>query len=303
MSAALVILPNFLLILCGTVLARRFDYGRAFWDNLEKLVYFVLFPALLFRSLMRANIDVATARDFVAAGIVVMLCGIALSAVPRWFRGIDLKVFAGGFQCGFRFNSYLGLAAVSALSGKDGVTLLAILIGFLVPMANIAAVYALTGHGGSGFWREIARNPLILSTGGGLVANLLGLRLPFVLDQTLELLGTAALPAGLLAVGAALRLDGSRTAPFAQGWWMTVKLLLLPLVAAVTAWQLRLTPLEATVLITWAALPTASSAYILAARMGADAKPVAAQITLQTLLSMVTLPLLVAGWIAWTARG
>jgi malonate transporter and related proteins len=298
-NTALVILPNFLLILCGAVLARRFDYGRAFWDTLEKLVYYVLFPALLFRSLMRANIDLVHARDYVLAGIAVMAIGIGLSAVPRLSRTLDPKQFAGCFQCGFRFNSYLGLAVIGAVAGKDGVTLLAILIGFLVPIANVASVYALSGQGGSSFLKEIVRNPLIIATAGGLIANLIGLRLPFVLDHTLELLGTAALPAGLLSVGAALRLDGTKVAPMAQAWWVTVKLLLLPLVAVGVAHVARLSPLEATALVSWACLPTASSAYILAARMGADARPVAAQITAQTLLSMVTLPLLLAVYVAF----
>lgn len=288
-----------MLILCGTALARRFGYSRAFWDTLEKLVYYVLFPALLFRSLMRADINLQSAGDYVLAGVCTMAAGLALSAVPRFFRGVSAPLFAGCFQCGFRFNSYLGLAVVGVVSGNAGITLLAILIGFLVPIANIASVLALSSHGGSGFWREIVRNPLILSTGGGLIANLIGLKLPFVIDNTLELLGTAALPAGLLAVGAALKLAGTKEAPMAQGWWIATKLLLLPAAALVIAQIFKLSTPERVALIIWAALPTASSAYILAARMGVDPKPVAAQITLQTVISMVTIPVI----LAWVVAG
>jgi malonate transporter and related proteins len=301
LSTALVILPNFLLILCGTALARRFGYSRVFWETLEKLVYYVLFPALLFRTLMRADINLATTRNYVFAGAMVMLAGIALSALGRFLPRVSAPLFAGCFQCGFRFNSYLGLAVVGAVSGKEGVTLLAILMGFLVPVANIASVVALSKHAG-GFWREIIRNPLIISTASGLAANLVGLKLPFVIDNTLELLGVAALPAGLLSVGAALKLTSTREAPLAQAWWLSVKLLLLPVVAFAVAQWLKLNSVQTLALIAWAALPTASSAYILAARMGVDPKPVAAQITLQTLLSMVTIPLLLAALAAYVAR-
>ena len=57
MNTALLILPSFMLILIGLALARAFDYGRDFWEGLEKLVYFVLFPALLFRSIAVSAID------------------------------------------------------------------------------------------------------------------------------------------------------------------------------------------------------------------------------------------------------
>ncbi|MGZ5039031.1 MAG: hypothetical protein ACXWAW_19600, partial [Usitatibacter sp.] len=67
MQTALLILPNFVLIVIGLALARRFDFGRDFWAGLEKLVYYVLFPALLFRSLAIARIDFAAAGPLIAA--------------------------------------------------------------------------------------------------------------------------------------------------------------------------------------------------------------------------------------------
>jgi hypothetical protein len=95
-------------------------------------------------------------------------------------------------------------------------------------------------------------------------------------------------------VGAALKLTASRASSVAQSWWIATKLMLLPAVALGIGYAFKLSAAEALALIVWAALPTASSAYILAARMGVDPEPVAAQITLQTLLSMVTIPVILA---------
>ena len=82
MQTALLILPNFVLILIGLVLARRFDFGRDFWDGLEKLVYYVLFPALLFRSLALAQIDFAATGMLVIAALLFTLAGFVLSLAP-----------------------------------------------------------------------------------------------------------------------------------------------------------------------------------------------------------------------------
>jgi predicted permease len=72
----------------------------------------------------------------------------------------------------------------------------------------------------------------------------------------------------------------------------------LPLVALVVGAQVGLTGLNYQIVVLFAALPTASSAYILAMRMGGDGKSVAWLISATTLGSMLTLPL----WAAWLAR-
>jgi predicted permease len=118
--------------------------------------------------------------------------------------------------------------------------------------------------------------------------------MPGFLDQTLQLLGSSALPAGLLAVGAALRVERGRASPAAHAWWLGVKLLATPLAAWACVRLLGLTGIEAGVLILFAALPTASSAYILAVRMGGDGPSVATQITVGTVASMATIPLWMA---------
>ncbi len=294
MQTALLILPNFVLILVGLALARGFDYGRGFWEGLEKLVYFVLFPALLLRSLAVSSLDMASVGKVVACGWAIMLLGMALGWLARPLFRVEPRVAASCFQCAFRFNTYIGLAVAGSVFGSPGVAMAALLFGSLIPLANLGAVWMLAAQSRTSLWIELARNPLVMSTLAGFAWNLSGLGMPGFLDQTLNLLGQSALPAGLLAVGAALRIERGQAGVGAHAWWLGVKLAALPLAAWACLKLTGLTGVEAGVLLLWAALPTASSAYILAVRMGGDGPSVATQITVGTLVSMATIPLWVA---------
>lgn len=299
MDAALAIVPNFLLIAIGFVLSRRFDYGRGFWEGLEKLVYYVLFPALLFRTLATAHIDFAKAGVVIGAAIAFTGAGMVLALPARRLFNLEKMLAASCFQCAFRFNTYVGLAIAGSLLGADGLALAALVMGVMIPVVNVASVAMLASGSGRGIGTELARNPLLLSTLAGFLWNALGLGMPAFADQTLNLLAQTSLPAGLLSVGAALRIERGQGPVAAHAYWLGVKLVAVPAIAFGLARALALPPLEATVLILAAALPTASSAYILAVRMGGPGGAVATQITAGTVLAMVTLPL----WIAAAGFG
>jgi malonate transporter len=219
---ALALLPDFALILLGFGLRRTMRLGEHFWSGLEKLIYFVLFPALLFHAIARTRIDFAAAAPFALSGVAAMGGGMLLGlllrplfdARPTSAAGPRGMVFASRFQCAFRFNSYIGLAVAGKLHGEAGIAAMGILIGAMVPIANLASVWMLARHGQLGVLREIARNPLILATLAGLLFNLGGAALPEVAGQFLARLSEASIALGLLAVGAALkRAPGVRGAP------------------------------------------------------------------------------------------
>ncbi|HET7729777.1 MAG TPA: AEC family transporter [Usitatibacter sp.] len=290
MSAALLILPNFVLILVGLALARRFDYGREFWEGVEKLVYYVLFPALLFRSLATARIDFAQAGMLVAVAWAFTAAGFGLALLARPLFGLERALHATGSQCGYRFNTYIGLAVAGSLFGAPGVALAALVLGVMIPLANFGAVAVLASHSERGLLAELARHPLVLSTLAGFAWNAAGWGLPGFADQTLGLLGQTALPAGLLSVGAAMRIEPGQGPVRAHVWWLAVKLAAVPAVAWALTRALGIRGMEAQVLVLCAALPTATNAYILAVRMTGDGRAVATQVTVGTVLSMATLP-------------
>jgi malonate transporter and related proteins len=198
-------------------------------------------------------------------------------------------------QTAFRYNSYIGLALVQSLVGSRGVALLALIIAVCVPLANMFAVYALARHAQRGLLRELAGNPLIVATVGGLATNLLGWQLPELLSTSLlGRLASGGLALGLLCIGAGLTLESVQAPRRVLVYFSAVKLLAFPALALGLMHFTGLRGAEAQAVLIFAALPTASTAYVLAARMGGTPAPVAFIITKQTLLSVITLPLWVS---------
>ena len=294
-AVALALLPDFALILLGAGLRRVLHLGDHFWNGLEKLVYYVLFPALLFSGLVKTRIDWAAAAPMIGVAAGAMWTGMLLGLGARLWP-ISAISFASQYQCAFRFNSYIGLAVAGTLYGVSGIAAMGIVVGLMVPQANTAAVWMLARHGETGVWRELARNPLILATLAGVAANLAGFEPPAVLLHLLGRLAEAAIALGLLAVGAGLRMGGVGGAAThaVAGYLLAVKLVAVPAAALLLIRCFGLTGIHADIALIFAALPTSSSAYILAQRMGGDGARVAWLISASTLLGMLSLPL----WLA-----
>jgi malonate transporter and related proteins len=291
---AQLLFPDFSLILCGYLICRFTALNRPLWQQVESLVYFFLFPVLLFHSIMKSPIDLNAASSLIGAGLALGVSAIALSySLPYWpvlGRHLDKRDHAASAQVGFRFNSFIALALADRLAGPEGLLMISMLIGVCVPLFNIGAVWPMARHANTGFLRELVRNPLIIATLSGLIANLLGLRIPLWLDPSVSRIGAASLALGLMAAGAGMQLDTLRHGKLLGMSVLMVKHLLLPLVALGMSHLFQLNPVQTTVLLAFSALPTASTCYVLAARMGYNGPYVAGLVTLSTLSGMWSLP-------------
>lgn len=291
------LVPVFLLILAGWGM-RRWDFpGDAFWRPAERLTYYVLFPALLVRSLAAAPFAELPVGTMAAA----LLGGLLGTAIAALVGGRLLRLDGGGFgalfQGSVRFNTYLGLAAAAGLYGARGLILAGLAIALLIPLINVLCVAVLSrcnpaieAHWGR-VAGAVARNPLILACLLGLALNFAGLRLPVMVDESLAILARAALPLGLLAVGAGLELRGTTGSLPALLTASALKLLLFPLLSLGISLWIGLDALAAGVVVLFSALPGATSAYILARQLGSDYRLTAAILTVETGLSLFTLPL------------
>ncbi len=295
MNTALLLLPDFALILLGLAIRRWMHLGDHFWTGVEKLVYFILFPALLVNAILRTQIDLAAALPLLLTAFATMLGGMFLGWMPRPFVGLSPLAYASVFQCAYRFNAYIALAVAGMLFGTPGIATMGLILGAAVPLANLVSVWMLARHGESSVLREILRNPLIWATLSGLLLNLSGVVASPPLQAFLGRLADASIALGLIAVGAALRLDGAAGMRVLSIWLLLVKLLALPVVAIWAGRYAGLSGLNFQIVVLFAALPTASSAYILAMRMGGDGRSVAWLISASTLASMLTLPF----WADW----
>lgn len=294
MYYAQLLFPDFSLIVIGYLLCRHTALNRPVWQAVEGLVYYFLFPVLLFQSIVRTPLDLQAASGLMGAGLALGITGIALAYalphVPLLGRWIDRRDHAASAQVAFRFNSFIGLALAERLLGAQGLQLIAVLIGVCVPLFNVGAVWPMTRHAQRGFMGEIVRNPLIIATASGLVANLLGFSIPEFLAPTVTRIGAASIALGLMAAGAGMQFQSLARGKLLGASVLTIRHLLSPVIAWLLARAFRLGAAETTILLTFAALPTASSCYVLAARMGYNGPYVAGLVTLSTLLGVVSLP-------------
>ena len=294
MNYAQLLFPDFSLIICGYLVCRYTALNRTVWQQVESLVYYFLFPVLLFHSIVKSPLDLVAASSLISAGLLMGLAGIAMAyALPHlpWLgKRIDKREHAASAQVAFRFNSFIALALADRLAGSEGLLLISVLIGVCVPMLNMAAVWPMARHSQTGFVRELLRNPLILATAAGLAANLLGFSMPVWLEPAVTRIGAASLALGLMAAGAGMQFSHLSQAKTLAISVLSIRHLLTPVVGWGLAKLMGLSPTQSAILLAFSALPAASSAYVLAARMGYNGGYVAGLVTLSTMLGVVSLP-------------
>lgn len=291
---AQLLFPDFSLILLGYLLCRFTPLNRPVWQGAEALVYYLLFPVLLFHSIVKSPLDWAATSSLIAAGVSSGLVGIALAYSLPWWPGLRGKVqtrdHASSAQIAFRFNSFIGLALADRLGGTQGLFFISVLIGFCVPMFNIAAVWPMARESKQSFVGQMVRNPLIVATVCGLSANLLGFRMPAWLEPPVSRIGSASIALGLMSAGAGMQLGLLSHAKRLSAAVLALRHLIQPLVALAAIHVFGLQAEQALILLLFSALPTASTCYVLAARMGYNGPYVAGLVTLSTLLGMLSLP-------------
>ena len=204
------ILPIFVLIVLGNVLRRGGIPSIEFWNLNDKLVYWVLFPSLLFFKTSTTEL----AGGFLGPLAAAILTGLAAALIVSLGLGLAFGVSrpqaTSILQGAARHNTFLALAISERLFGLEGLAVAALCTAVLIPPTNVLVISLmniLLRHGGpGGLWapvaRDLARNPLILSVGLGIGVNFADIgQIPVIHDAT-EMLGRAALPIVLLAVGA-----------------------------------------------------------------------------------------------------
>lgn len=293
----LALIPVAALIIGGSGLRRLPGFTNPeFWSGAEKLAYYVLLPVLLFSSVAEVSIaHVPLGRlavSLVGPTIIVSILIIGL----RRFAARDLPSFTSVLQGGIRFNTYIGLSVSASLFGAEGSAVAAIVAAVLVPTVNIVSSlgfeFLRTGPSSvAGILRVVVTNPLVIGCVAGGLWNLTGAQVPTVVDSVLSPLAAAALPIGLLCVGAGLRRFPLR-AHFAAMVNSTVsKLIVLPAVTLFALVLLEVPTTPGLVAMIFQSIATASSGYVMARQLGGNSELMAALIATQTVLMLVTLPL------------
>lgn len=292
------IAPIFLMIVLGHALRRGGIPNTEFWNLNDKLVYWVLMPALLFYKTSTITLSL----EFIGSYASVLVGAFAAAAVVGTglakLAGLPNPVASSILQGSARHNTFVALAIAERVYGTEGLAVAALATSILIPVTNVTMVAAMVSMhrqpGATGYvkpiLRDLGRNPLLLSVLLGLGVNLSGIGTIPVLHETLGILGAAALPIVLMCVGANIRLQGMQTSALPVALSIIGKMIVFPVMIVVLSQLLGLTTLEMTVALLFGAAPTASSAYTLARQLGGDAPLMAAIVTIQTGLSFLTLP-------------
>jgi len=291
--------PILVLILIGYGLKRSQFLPDDAWSGMEKLTYFILFPALLVRTLGNQSLAGAPwpAMLLVVMGAVILAAAL-LIAWQQLGTSVNGATFTSIFQGGVRFNTYIALAVAQAFFGADGLALGAVTAGFMIVLINLLCISAFaiwgtrSGKGLKPIIRDVIGNPLILACAAGWFLSLSGIGVPGIAEDILEIIGRAALPFGLLAVGAALKPETVRghIGPILIS--SIIQFGLKPATAALLIAITGLTDVPAGALIICFMVPTAPSAYILARQLGGDTATMASIITFQTLLAFMVMPVI-----------
>lgn len=304
------ITPIILLIVLGHILYRSHYFEMDFWQKCDALNYYLFLPALILNKL--AHLDFATVAWLPLLGFLAVFFVVVapLSYVLNRCFGGGAKQLSSVYQGLSRFNSYLFYALLLELWGSESLALGIVLSGFVIPIGNVFAIasfFVMQEEGESATqrqkfpWGKIAyallKNPLIICVLLGFLLNLMPVLLPPVLDDLLELLARPALPLALLSIGAMLRLR--LLADYWRGGLIKLllascvgRLILLPMLIAPCLYLIGFDTAWKQVLLVFVALPTATSSFILSRQMKGDVELMVAIISLQTLLSMLSLPLI-----------
>lgn len=298
------LVPVFLVIMAGWLARVTGFVEERHWPGLERVTYVIFFPAIIILTLARADLSQVPVFGMGGAMIGSILIVAAALVAARGFLQSRLRIdgpaFTSLFQGCTRWNTFVGLAVAGAMFGDRGLALMAVAVAAMIPLLNVLAIGVLVRYATGApqtpatILRTIVVNPFIWSSLTGIALNVSGLQLPGLAVDFIAILGDAALAAGLLVVGAGL--DMRRlAAPRAAHWLsLAIKLAALPVIAVAIARAAGVGGDDLVIVAIATTVPTASGGYILAKQMGGDAPLMAEIITIQTLLAMVTMPLMIA---------
>lgn len=293
------IIPVLILMGLGIFLRHKTLRAPEFWTGLDHLVYFILTPALFVSTIAQTPLDSVSIGGLtlsVGAPIVVAALLMVMLRKPLRASGPEL---GSAIQGTIRINTYIGLIVANSLAGAEGMGLFAISCAIVVPLVNVISVVGFTMYGANNTRIRVSTtvlsvlgNPMILGCLIGIGLSLAPFALPEFATATLDLLANGALVTGTLTVGAALRWQGSFHQFGIIAVASVVKLVLLPLAAAWIGMTVGLTALPLSIAILVTATPPAPSSYVLARKMGGDSTLMASITGVQTIIAMVTLPVL-----------
>ncbi len=305
LTIANALIPVMVIILLGVFLKRIALFSDETWSGFGNLCYFVLFPALLIKTLATAEVESGFLFDYIimvmSVILIMSLCLLLVRPLLVSRYGISGGSYSSFFQGVTRWHGFVALSIVGILFGDEGVAYMAIIMAVIIPPLNVINVLVLVkyAHGSANMRSVIGKvisNPFILACAVGVALNVLGIELPEPVFQVLSIIGGGALGLSLFTVGAGLRFSAVRDNFELIGVTTVLRLLGMPALMFFAGWLFGIDGMPLVVAVIAASVPTATAAYVLAKQMGGDDVLMANLITVQVAVAGFTLPVMI--WLA-----
>lgn len=297
-NTILSVLPIFTLILTGYFLKQKFMKNNSFWKDAEKLTYYVLFPILLILKLSKSDFNSMNINLPVGIIILATVIVASLTFLSKWLFKIESPIFTSIFQGSTRYNSYVFLGMSASLFGETGLALCGIFIAYMIIFTNILSVVVLNHYSPGekksllSVLKKIVKNPLIIGSLAGVFLNFVNIEISGTIKDFMTILGGAASPLSLMAVGAGLTFSMNTERINAIAISSLLKLIALPVITIFLMRAFSMSGDATNIAVLYACLPCAGNSYILARQMGGDSKVMASIITFTTIGMGVTAPVI-----------
>ena len=297
-------LPIFLITVLGSIIKNKWLTSEEFWRGIEKLSYFILFPAMILNYVSTADLSITSIIKLVVALIIsTMFVSLGLVIYQRKYN-IDKVQFTSIFQGSIRYSNYIFFGVSAPLLGPNGLAVVAVISSYMIIFTNILSVMifayyipntSVTNNIKTNFIlmvKLVVRNPLIIASLVGFVFNYLHFELHLSLKKALDSLSNAALAIGMLNVGAGLNFTIRQELLLNVMFASFVKLVVLPLVSVIVLKLMSIDGINRSVGILYSCLPSASTAYMMSRQLGGDPDSMASIITFTTFFSVITISII-----------
>lgn len=296
-------LPIFLITLLGSLIKRKWLTSEEFWRGLEKLSYFILFPAVLFNYIHKADL---TSNDLIRLVFALTIATVSVTVLLVIYRRkipVDSVKFTSIFQGAIRYNSYIFFGLGGSLFGSEGLAVIAVISSYMIIFTNVISVMVFAYYiprqeqinSRQNFTftcKMILSNPLIIASVVGFIFNYGGFELNIGIKKTIAALSESALAIGMLNVGAGLKfnlcMDDVRHSMIASFF----KLVIFPIITAFILSLMSITGIDKSIGLLYSCLPCASTAYVLSRQLGGDPDLMASIITFTTIFSVFSISFL-----------
>jgi len=302
--AIIALAPVFLTIVLGWLIGKTGLISDEHWLGVDQLAFYVLFPAILMRSMITADfgdLPVFRMMAVMISGMVTMqiIMFVLKNPVQRILK-VETPAWTSVYQGSCRWHTFLGLAIMPALFGEPGLALAAVATAAITPISNAASVIVMSIYNSGprptvlSVGKSLFSNPFILAIIAGLTIQSSGITVPAPILGVFDLAGGGALGIALISVGAALRIGQVKKdyRPIAAA--VVLKMFIVPLFMAFYCMVFDVSGLPRTVAILAGSVPTAAVSYIFARRLGGDAELMANIITIQIIVAAFSLPLILS---------